>query len=122
MAQVSHPADLCLHSQITQIVHHKIPTTQTQQQCTMRSQLGNVKTKLLACRHHPDILDPQGLPPLLRQQIKRLQRLEEPKLCLHHPLRSLHLWERHRYPLQQVTHIGRQARVNQIAIKTKRVN
>ena len=105
--QISHLAGLCLHNQITQVVLHRRWTTQTQQQYTMRSLLGNVKTSLLAYKCHPDTPNQEKLPPLLKQQTERLHRLVEPKLHLHHPPRSLHQQEEHKHPLQKVNHIGR---------------
>ena len=106
MIQISHLAGLCLHNQITQVVLHRRQTTQTQQQCTTRSQLGNIKTSLLAYKHHPDTLKQEELPPLLKQQMKRLQKVVEPKLCLHNPPRSLHQQEEHKH-LPQKIHTGR---------------
>ena len=60
IVQISCLAGLCLHNQITQVVLHRRWTTQTQQQCTTRSQLGNIKTSLLAYKHHPDTLESRG--------------------------------------------------------------
>ena len=77
-------------NQITQVVLHKRWTTQTQQQRTMRSQMGNIKTSLPVYKHCPGMLYLQELPPLPKQQTKRLYRLMEPKPCHHHPPRSLH--------------------------------
>ena len=104
MVQMSHPADLCLHNQITQVVLHKRWTTQTQQQCTMRSQMGNVKTSLPVYKHHPGTLYLQELPLLPKQQTKRLYRLVEPKPHHHHPPGSLHQQERHKHLPQKINH------------------
>ena len=52
MVQMGHLAGLCLHNPITQVVLHKRWTTLTQQQCIMRSQMGNVKTSLPVYKCH----------------------------------------------------------------------
>ena len=114
---MSHLAGLCLCNQITQVVPHKRWTTQTQQQCIMRSKMGNIKTSLPVYKHHPRMLYLQELPPLPKPQIKRLYRLVEPKPCHHHPPASLHQKERHKHLPYKINHTGRQASVNWITIR-----
>ena len=41
----------------------------------MRSQLGNIKTSLLAYKHHPDTLNQEELPLLLKQQKKKASQV-----------------------------------------------
>ena len=105
--QTSHPAGLCLHNPIAQVVLHKRWTTLTQQQCIMRSQMGNIKTSLPVYRHHPRTLYQQELPPPPKPQIKRFYRLVEPKPHHHQPSESLHQQDRHKHIPHRINHIGR---------------
>ena len=97
LVQMSQPAGLCLHNQITLVVPHRGQTAQTQQQCIMRSQMGNVKANVPVYKCHQGTLYPQELLTPPRQQIKRLYRLMEPKPHLLHPPGSLHQQGRHKH-------------------------
>ena len=101
---MSQSAGLCLHNQTTLVVPHREQTAQTQQQCIMRSQMGDVKTSVSVYKHHPRTPYPQELPPLCKQQIKRLYRLREPKPHHLHSLGSLHQQGRHKHLPQKMNY------------------
>ena len=87
--QMSQLAGLCLHNQITLVVPHRGWTAQTQQQCIMGSQMGNIKASVPVYKHHQGTPYPQEMLTPPRQQIKRFYRLMEPKPHLLHPPGSL---------------------------------
>ena len=108
---------MCLHNQTALVVPHRRQTAQTQQQCIMRSQMGDIKTSVSVYKCHPRTPYPQELLPLCKQQIKRLYRLREPKPHHLHPLGSLHQQGRHKHLPQKMNHRDSWARINQIAAK-----
>ena len=64
----------------------------------------NKSTSIQTSPKHPES---RGTTTTIQTTKKRLHRLVEPKLHLHHPPRSLHQQEKHKHLLQKVTHIGR---------------